>query len=185
MTYAAKLPGSASSHRIDASSFGDPSKGEHGSAARRGADRHRHRRRSASIERTAATTRRCATTASSARRWLIEGASPARYNHIAETPRVNEWRVTDRPWCRTCITGGIGVYEQGNKGTNLQFTVKSPHLHAPAITRSAAASCTRTSSTRRSTSARARPSRARRPDDRNRRADHHPARHRRSAGSTA
>jgi hypothetical protein len=57
--------------------------------------------------------------------WLVEGSIARAYNNIAETPSVNEWRVTDTTVVPQRISGGIGFYEQGNKGTNLQYTAKT------------------------------------------------------------
>ena len=50
------------------------------------------------------------------------------YNQIEELPIINEWRVTDRTVSPSVVTGGIGFYEQGNEGTNLQFQLKSTNI---------------------------------------------------------
>ena len=82
---------------------------------------------------------------------------------IAETPSVNEWRVTDTTVVPQRISGGIGGYEAGNKSTQPAVRRRRPRSSS-AGTSSRPGSSTRTSSTRRSTSARAR--RSRRPDGR-------------------
>ena len=78
---------------------------------------------------TAATTRPSATTACSRRDWLVEasfaralqpdrgdagGRRVARHRHAAS--------------CRTCISGGIGFYEAGNDGKNMQYQVKATNV---------------------------------------------------------
>lgn len=60
--------------------------------------------------------------------WLLEGSFSRAYNKISELPSVDEWRVTDTTVVPQRISGGIGFYEQGNKGTNLQYAVKSTYL---------------------------------------------------------
>jgi hypothetical protein len=57
--------------------------------------------------------------------WLVEANFARAYNLIGETPSVDQWRVTDTTVVPNVITGGIGGYEQGNKGTNLQFAAKT------------------------------------------------------------
>ena len=66
--------------------------------------------------------------------WLVEGSFARAYNRIGETPSVDQWRVTDTTVVPQVITGGIGFYEQGNKGTNLQHGAKT--TSSSAITRS-------------------------------------------------
>ena len=56
--------------------------------------------------------------------WLVEGSFARAINSISETPSVDEWRVTDTTVVPQVITGGIGFYEKGNEGTNLQYVGK-------------------------------------------------------------
>ena len=66
--------------------------------------------------RSAATTRRSATTASSARKMLVEASFARAYNKIAETPSVDTWRVTDQTGpVADASPGGIGGYEAGQR----------------------------------------------------------------------
>ena len=81
-------------------------------------------RRSASSS-TAATTRRCATTACSSPNLLFEASASHAFNKIAETPSVDAWRVTDTTVVPNIITGGIGAYEKGNESKNYQYTAKA------------------------------------------------------------
>jgi outer membrane receptor protein involved in Fe transport len=60
--------------------------------------------------------------------WLVEGSFSRAYNKISELPSVDEWRVTDTTVVPQRISGGIGFYEQGNEGTNLQYAIKSTYL---------------------------------------------------------
>jgi outer membrane receptor protein involved in Fe transport len=61
-------------------------------------------------------------------RWLLEASIARAYNRISETPSVNEWRVIDRRVTPNVTTGGIGFFEVGNEGTNLQYSVKSTNI---------------------------------------------------------
>lgn len=123
VSYSTKLTWqAASAHRFDASFFGDPAKGKPG------------------LQRTSAllvsdtssfseleygghnqTVRYDGVLGSNL---LLESNFGRAYNRIAETPTVNEWRVTDTTVTPNRITGGIGAYEAGNESTNLQYAAK-------------------------------------------------------------
>ena len=60
--------------------------------------------------------------------WLLEASIARSTNRIAETPSVNEWSVRDRRVTPNTFSGGIGFYEVGNEGENLQYSVKSTNL---------------------------------------------------------
>ena len=60
--------------------------------------------------------------------WLLEGAFARAVNHIAETPSVDAWRVTDQTVSPTVTTGGIGFYEAGNRSLNRQYSVKATNV---------------------------------------------------------
>lgn len=127
LSYAGKVTWQASgNHRFDISAFGDPAKGENGP-----------QRATALI----------ATTTSSfsevsygghnqvlrydgiiSRNWLVEASFAHAKNTISEIPSVNEWNVSDRTVVPFVTTGGIGFYEQGNDGRNLQYSLKSTHI---------------------------------------------------------
>jgi hypothetical protein len=126
-SYSAKATYQATpSHRFDGSFFGDPAKGEMGP------------------QRTSALTVTDTSSFSEIEygghnqtvrydgvlspTWLVEASVARAYNRIAETPSVNEWRVTDTTVVPQVITGGIGFYEQGNEGTNLQYSGKTTFL---------------------------------------------------------
>jgi outer membrane receptor protein involved in Fe transport len=116
----------ASSHRIDASFFGDPATGEMGP------------QRFSSLLRTD-------TAAFSeikygghnqivkydgvmSPNWLLEASFARAYNNLEETPSANEWNVRDTTVVPNIRTGGIGFYEVGNTGTNKQWQAKSTHI---------------------------------------------------------
>jgi hypothetical protein len=58
--------------------------------------------------------------------WLIEASIARAGNSIEETPSVDEWFVEDTITER--LSGGIGFYEVGNDGTNVQYSAKSRHF---------------------------------------------------------
>jgi hypothetical protein len=116
----------SSSHRFDASFFGDPSKGENGI-----------QRGSALLRPTTAgfssieygghnqTVRYDGVLSSN---FLVESFFARALNRIIETPAVNEWAITDLTGPTTRLSGGIGFYEQGNRSLNNQFSVKATNL---------------------------------------------------------
>jgi hypothetical protein len=115
-----------SSHKIDASFFGDPATGDNGP------------QRMTSLLRTN-------TAAFSEIKygghnqvvrydgvmtptWLIEASFARAYNNIEETPSVDDWNVLDSTVTPQVRTGGIGFYEVGNKGTNMQYAAKATNI---------------------------------------------------------
>jgi len=115
-----------SSHRIDASFFGDPSHGNTGPQRR---------------------TSLLSTDTSSfssldygghnqtvkydgiiSSNWLVEASFSRAANNIMETPSVDTWRVVDQTVTPNVRTGGIGYYEVGNNGVNWQYQAKSTHI---------------------------------------------------------
>jgi len=112
-----------SSHRFDASFFGDPAKGDMGP----------QRTSALTVDDTSSfseieygghnqTVRYDGIISPT---WLVEGSFARAYNNIAETPSVDDWRVIDTTVVPNRTAGGIGFYEQGNKGTNLQYAAKT------------------------------------------------------------
>jgi hypothetical protein len=127
MSYSTKGTWQATaSHRLDVSVFGDPSHGNMGP----------QRTSSLTVTNTASfseidygghnqTVRYDGIFGG---RWLVEASLARAINSLSELPSVNEWRVTDRTVVPNVITGGIGFYESGNDGENLQYAVKSTHI---------------------------------------------------------
>ncbi|MGE3579307.1 MAG: TonB-dependent receptor [Vicinamibacterales bacterium] len=133
MSYASKVTWQAtSSHRIDFSAFGDPAKGDMGpqrtssllvqsltSDGRSDSfSEIEYGGHNQSVKYDAVLTNRI----------LLEGMFSNAYNRIAETPLVDDWRVTDTTVVPQRITGGIGAYEKGNVSKNRQFGVKATNI---------------------------------------------------------
>jgi hypothetical protein len=116
----------SSTHRIDASFFGDPSHGAMGP------------QRPSSL---------LLTTTSSfseidygghnqtvrydgvlGKHWVLEGAYARALNTLSELPSVDEWRVADQTVSPQRISGGVGGYEAGNRSVNNQWSIKSTNL---------------------------------------------------------
>ena len=116
----------SNAHRIDASFFGDPSKGLMGP-----------QRGSALLgTNTAAfssltygghnqTVRYNGVLSSS---FLLESYWARALNDIKEVPSVNEWFVRDRTVVPNIVSGGIGFYEQGNRSLNNQYVAKATNV---------------------------------------------------------
>ncbi len=126
-SYAAKVSWQAgSNHRIDASFFGDPSKGELGpqrTTALLASDNtrfseltyggHQQSLRYDGIVNA---------------HWLLEASFARSTNSIDEKPQVDEWQGTDRTVVPNRPFGGIGFYDKGGQGENLQYQLKSTHI---------------------------------------------------------
>jgi hypothetical protein len=62
------------------------------------------------------------------RNWLLEALAARASNRIEEVPSVNQYSLRDTTVVPNVRTGGIGFFEQGNRGTNMQYQVKSTNL---------------------------------------------------------
>jgi hypothetical protein len=62
--------------------------------------------------------------------WLMEFQYARANNKIVETPSVDSWSVVDLTGAVRSYSGGIGYYEQGNNGTNQQWSFKSTNVFA-------------------------------------------------------
>jgi len=125
--YSAKATFQAtSSHRFDASFFGDPSNGLDGP-----------QRPGALLGTTAAQfstlsygghnqTGRYEGVIST--HFLVEASYARALNQIAETPDANTWEIIDRTVTPNVRSGGLGNFEPGNRSVNNQFGVKSTNL---------------------------------------------------------
>jgi len=49
-------------------------------------------------------------------------------NNIEEQPGFDQWQVTDFRTTPNLVAGGIGFYELGNKGSNVQYDAKATYL---------------------------------------------------------
>jgi hypothetical protein len=63
--------------------------------------------------------------------WLLEGSFSRALNEIVETPSVDTWNVTDNTVVPQINSGGIGFYEVGNRGVNLQYQAKATDIIGP------------------------------------------------------
>jgi hypothetical protein len=127
MTYSAKATWQATSdHRLDASFFGDPSKGDNGpqrasallvpdtsSFSELTYGGHNQTARYNGVFRN---------------NWLVEASFARALNTLEETPSVNAWRITDQTVEPTLVTGGIGFYEAQNRSLNYQYVVKATNV---------------------------------------------------------
>ena len=115
-----------SSHRINASFFGDPSHGNTGP------------QRTSSLLRT--TTSGFSTLDYGGHNqtvkydgvlnshFLLEGTWARARNSIGELPSIDTWAVTDTRVVPNIISGGIGSYEKGNISLSNQFSVKATNI---------------------------------------------------------
>jgi len=128
ISYAGKLTWQMSSnHRLDLSAFGDPAHGDLGP------------------QRLSALTKTTTSSFSELKKygghnqvakydgilnraWLIEASIARALNDIEEVPSVNDNAVSDRTVTPNVNTGGIGFYEAGNHGVNLQYQLKSTNI---------------------------------------------------------
>jgi hypothetical protein len=116
----------SSAHRIDASFFGDPSKGDEGiqrSSALLKPDTSGYSRLDYGGHNQ--TVRYNGVLASN---WLVEATFARAYNSITETPSVDVWQVIDQTVTPRLQSGGIGFYEQGNKSNNRQYYAKTSYI---------------------------------------------------------
>jgi outer membrane receptor protein involved in Fe transport len=60
--------------------------------------------------------------------WLLEGTFARALNRINETPSVNTWQVRDQTVTPAATTGGIGFYEAGNRSLNDQYAAKVTNM---------------------------------------------------------
>jgi carboxypeptidase family protein len=60
--------------------------------------------------------------------WLVEAAAAHAYSNFRELPSTDEHEVSDRTVTPFREIGGIGFYDTGTKGTNLQLSLKSTNI---------------------------------------------------------
>jgi hypothetical protein len=112
----------ASGHRVDASFFGDPSKGEMG-PQRTAAFRRTDTKGFSSID-YGGHNQIVKYDGVLSPNWLLEASYARAKNIIEETPSDNSWSVADQTTTPAITTGGIGFYE-ANDGVNSQYQVKT------------------------------------------------------------
>lgn len=119
----------ASSHRLDASFFGDPSKGDLG-PQRVSAMTVTNTDSFSTLDKFGGNNQTLRYDGILTPTFLVEAAFANARNQIVETPSVDTWRVTDTTVTPNIITGGIGTYEKGNDSKNRQFKIKATNLVA-------------------------------------------------------
>ncbi len=117
----------ASSHRLDVSFFGDPSKGEMG-PQRVSSLTVANTDSFSELDKFGGNNQTVRYDGVITPTFLIEGSFANARNQISEIPSVNTWRVIDRRVVPNVTTGGIGGYEAGNDSKNKQFKVKGTNL---------------------------------------------------------
>ena len=60
--------------------------------------------------------------------WLVSASVSRASNSITETPSVDAWSVTDATVSPERVSGGLGFYEVGNDGDNVQYQAKTTYL---------------------------------------------------------
>jgi outer membrane receptor protein involved in Fe transport len=117
----------ANQHRIDASFFGDPARGNNG-PQRIGALLRSTTSAFSQIDRFGGHNQIVKYDGALSPGWLLEASWGRAANEIREIPSVNDWAVTDTTVTPFVRTGGIGFYEAGNSGRTFQYQVKSTNL---------------------------------------------------------
>jgi hypothetical protein len=60
--------------------------------------------------------------------WLLSASVSRATNSLEETPAVDAWSVTDATVSPERVSGGLGFYEVGNDGENIQYQAKTTYL---------------------------------------------------------
>jgi hypothetical protein len=110
-------------HRVDASFFGDPARGAMG-PQRTSSLRNQTTSAYSSLD-YGGHNQSARYEGVLSEGWLLEGSFAHALNRISETPSVNEWQVRNRLVTPNVFTGGIGLYEAGNRSANLQWTARA------------------------------------------------------------
>ncbi len=127
-SYAGKLTWQVNSnHRFDVTAFGDPSNGENGPqrfTALLASDNTRFSR----LETYGGHNQGVRYDGIISPSWLVEASFARSTNSINEIPEVDEWQGTDRTVVPNRPFGGIGFYDKGGEGKNLQYSLKSTNI---------------------------------------------------------
>jgi hypothetical protein len=113
----------AGNHRLDASFFGDPAKGDMGpqrTSALLAVDTSRY----SELKKYGGNNQTLKYDGVFSPRFIVEASVSHARNQIEEVPSVDEWFVQDRRVVPNIISGGIGFYEAGNDSKNIQYQAK-------------------------------------------------------------
>jgi hypothetical protein len=126
LSYAAKVTFEMSeSQRLNASFFGDPSRGESGpqrSSALLGSDTSRYSKIKYGGDQQALRYSWVITP-----KWFLEASVSRSANTIEETPALDEWSIVDYRVSPALRQGGLGSFLKKNPGSNIQYSVKATH----------------------------------------------------------
>jgi Carboxypeptidase regulatory-like domain/TonB dependent receptor-like, beta-barrel len=114
-------------HRIDASFFGDPAKGDNGPqryTALLGNDTSGF----STLDKYGGHNQTVRYEGALNDKWLLEASFARAQNTIVEVPSVDLWSITDDTVEPHGHSGGIGFYEVGNDGVNRQYEAKATNL---------------------------------------------------------
>jgi hypothetical protein len=117
----------ASSHRLDASFFGDPAKGFNGPQRYQALLRNDTAGFS-ELKHYGGHNQSVKYEGALQSGWLLEGSVSRAVNEIVEVPSVNEPSVTDTTVTPNIRSGGIGFFEVGNRGSNWQYQAKTTRI---------------------------------------------------------
>jgi hypothetical protein len=121
----------SSNHRFDFSAFGDPAKGNSG-PQRANALLASSLGRFSELTKYGGHNQALHYDGVLSAKWLIEGAVSRATNTFVETPTLNEHSYRDSTVTPNKLFGGLGFYDRGQPGTNMQYQVKSTHLFSAA-----------------------------------------------------
>jgi hypothetical protein len=128
LSYAGKLTWQATSnHRFDFTAFGDPSHGDVG-PQRTTALKALVPSKFSELEFYGGHNQAIRYDGIISRNWLVEASASRAWTNFKEKPSVNEHEISDRTVSPFREIGGIGFYDTGTEGKNLQLSLKSTNL---------------------------------------------------------
>jgi hypothetical protein len=128
ISYAGKVTYQVSSnHRIDASFFGDPAKGDNG-PQRLDALLRNDTAGFSELKSYGGHNQVVKYDGILTPNWLVEASVARATNKIEEVPSVDQWSVLDATVTPNARSGGIGYYEVGNNGKNVQYQIRSTNI---------------------------------------------------------
>jgi hypothetical protein len=128
LSYAGKLTWQvADGHSVDLSAFGDPSYGAPG-PQRSGALASNDEKRFSELTSYGGDNQAVRYNGVLTASWWVEATLAHAHTFHSERPKIDEQAVTDRTAGRPVFSGGIGAYEAGTEGRNLQLGLTSTHM---------------------------------------------------------